>query len=184
MAKHNLALDIPETANPYVLRIVDVSTYAAGLSVDCGRLDITMPGFSSPVYLENVVPGSANNLSATELGLVQLGDTAPVALQDGVYTIKYSVSPNEYVNVEYFHLRNTNQVNKYLEILCKIRLQPCEPDAEMEANLHKLRLIKLYIDAAKAQVESCHAIKQGMEMYEYANKLLRNFYDTCCSHCH
>lgn len=184
MAKHNLALDIPETANPYVLRVVDVSTYAAGLSVDCGRFDITMPGFAAPVFIENVEPGSSKNLSAEDLGLVQLGDTSPVALQDGVYTIKYSVSPNDLAYVEYYHLRNTNQVNQYLSILCKLRLEPCEPSAELEANLHKLRLIKLYIDAAKAQVESCHAIKQGMEMYEYASKLLTKFYDTCCSHCH
>ena len=183
MAKHNLAIDIPETSNPYTLRIVDVSNYAAGLSVDCGRFDITLPGFATPIFIENVEPASANNVDATQLGLVQLGDTSPVILPDGVYHIKYSVSPNDKVYVEYYHLRNTLQVNEYYRILCQIRLEPCEPSAEMEANLHKLRLIKLYIDAAKAQVESCHAVKQGMEMYEYASKLLRNFYQTCCSDC-
>ena len=184
MPKHLLSLDIPDTASPYVLRVVDVSIYATDIPVDCERLDITLPGFASPVFITTLPQGGSLNINASDLGLVELGDTLPVALPDGVYKIRYSVSPNEYAFVEYYHLRNTSLVNEYYSTLCQIKLEPCEPSAELEANLHKLRLIKLYIDGAKAQVESCHAISQGMEMYEYAKKLLRDFYKTCCTHCH
>ena len=41
----------------------------------------------------------------------------------------------------------------------------------------------MYIDAAKAKTEYCHAPKQGVEMLAYADKLLKKYMTGCCVSC-
>jgi hypothetical protein len=183
MNKHILSLDIPDTASPYTLRICDSSLYSELLAVDCPLLEITPPGFSAPVYIEPDATPFTLNLGGEDLGFVTTASTDPVMLPDGVYYVKYSVSPKDKVYVEYYHMRVTQLLNSYYKVLCQVRLATCEIDDSYHSNLHKLREIKLYIDAAKAKVEYCHAIKEGMAMYEYAQKLLNDFYKTCCTTC-
>jgi len=183
MNKHILSLDIPDTASPYTLRICDSSTYSTILAVDCPLLEITLPGFSTPAYVEPDNHVFNLNLNGEDIGLPVPGNGDPVAIPDGVYKVKYSVSPKDKVFVEYYHLRVTELLNSYYKVLCQVRLGDNEMSEEFHTNLHKLREIKLYIDAAKANVEYCHAPQKGMDMYEYAKKLLTNFYSSCCTTC-
>lgn len=183
--KHILALDIPDTACDTILKIWDSSSYAASLPVDCPRLDIFLPGFAAPLYITEptLVPGFVLNLTAKDFGLQHQQAEHLIALPDGLYTIKYSVSPNDKVFVEYYHLRTTSIMNIYYKELCKVQLEPCEPTPEQHQKLHDLRYIKMYIDAAKAKAEYCHSPKQGVEMLAYADKLLRKFMTGCCVTC-
>lgn len=181
--KHTLALDIPDTACNNILRIWDASMYGEGLDVDCPRLDITMPGFSVPIYYTELTPGFVKNINAVDLGLQHPQSTVPVVLPDGLYKIRYSVSPNDKVFVEYYHLRTTTLMSIYYQELCKVQLETCEPDVEQHQKLHDLRYIKMYIDAAKAKTEYCHAPKEGVEMLNYAEKLLRKYLTGCCVSC-
>jgi hypothetical protein len=41
----------------------------------------------------------------------------------------------------------------------------------------------MYIDAAKAKAEYCHAPIEGVEMLAYAEKLLRKYLTGCCITC-
>ena len=183
--KHILQLDIPETACETVLKISDVSLYADQtlLPVDCQRLDITLPGMVQPIYIEEadgLQPGFTKLLGSSDL---QDGAESGLALPDGVYTIKYSVAPNNYAYVSYYHLRTTQILNRYYSELCKIHLQECEPSAEIKQNLEDLRYIKSLIDGAKAKVEHCHAPNQGIQMITYAGKLLDKYVSGCCLTC-
>jgi hypothetical protein len=189
--KHVLALDIPETACENVLKIWDSSIYGDGLPVDCPRLDIYLPGFSLPIYYTTnpdldpptvLDPGFVKNFSSTDLGLTAENQDV-IAFPDGLYTIRYSVSPNETVYVQYYHLRTTRLMNMYYKEICKIQLQACEPTAEQHQKMHDLRYIKMYIDAAKAKAEYCHAPLQAVEMYEYAETLLSKYLTGCCVSC-
>jgi hypothetical protein len=189
--KHVLALDIPETACENVLKIWDSSIYGDGLPVDCPRLDIYLPGFSLPIYYTTnpdldpptvLEPGFVKNFSSTDLGLTAENQDV-IAFPDGLYTIRYSVSPNETVYVQYYHLRTTRLMNMYYKEICKIQLQACEPTAEQHQKMHDLRYIKMYIDAAKAKAEYCHAPLQAVEMYEYAETLLSKYLTGCCVSC-
>lgn len=183
--KHVLQLDIPETACENILRIVDTSIYANKnlLPVDCERLDITLPGFSQPVYIsENLEEGFCLSLNADDLEIV-CDNPASVTLADGLYTIKYSICPNEKVHVTYYHLRTTCAMNNYYKELCKLRLEACEPDEDVKQKLSDLRYIKSLLDAAKAKAEVCHAVKEGVEMLGYANKLLSKYVSGCCITC-
>ena len=53
----------------------------------------------------------------------------------------------------------------------------------MKQHLADLRYIKMLIDGAKAKVEYCHSTEQGVEMLQYANKLMKKYQDGCCVTC-
>lgn len=177
--KHQLSLEIPDTNNVSIFRVSDTSIYSEDIQVKCGTLHITSPGFIDPVTID-VLPNFNLVLNACTLGLINTGcDSDSPALPDGIYHIRYSVSPNDKVYVEYNFLRVTQTLNIYYNELCKIELAACEPSVEIKARLNELRLIKSYIDAAKAKVEECHDSGKGMELLVYAKKRLDRFITGC-----
>ena len=181
MAKHTLSLEIFDTLNECIMPIMDTSLYAEGVPVDCSFLDVLAPGFSCAVRLD-VDPGFCSlNLTACDLG-IQTKDCGTIFynLPDGVYAIKYSVAPNDYVFVEYNHLRITTFMKKFNEVLCSINLAACDPLPEVKEKLKELRLIEMLIKAAKAKVEFCHKPSEGMDLYEYAKKRLDKLACTVC----
>jgi len=175
MARHVLSLEVPDTMNKSILRIMDTSIYAPNLDVKCQLLQVTLPGFAVPENFEypQIEEGFALNLTACDFGVqtTECG-TNYWDLSDGIYIIKYSVSPNELVYVEYNHLRITQALWRYNNLLCEMDYPSCEPSAEMKDKLNRLRLIRTYLDAAKAKVEYCHQPDRGMMLYNYAIKML------------
>jgi hypothetical protein len=66
----------------------------------------------------------------------------------------------------------TCALNQYEKILCDIDVADCDPPAKVKERLRELRLIKMYLEAAKAKVEICHKSQEGMTLFNYAVKLL------------
>lgn len=188
--QHQLALDIPETNNVSIFRILDASTYEETLDVKCATVQITSPGFTTPAEIDvttfanTKLPSFNLVLNACTLGFAVTGcnQVAP-ALPDGIYKIKYSVSPNDKVYVEYYHLRTTQTYNVYNQQLCKLELATCEPSVEVRARLNELRLIKSYFEAAKIKAEDCHDPNLAMELLLYAKKRLDKYIGGC-KDCH
>lgn len=183
MAKHNLRLEIPTVTNDCILRIIDVSTYSSLNDVACPILSVTLPGFVLPVQFSEdfISTGFTVNLTACDLEVqTEECGTTFNALPDGIYVIKYSVSPNEYVFVEYNHLRMAKILARYDAILCDLDAGACAPSSELEAKLKELHMIKMYLEIARATVEVCHNPQRGMEMFSYAKKLLDKFSCTTC----
>ena len=89
-----------------------------------------------------------------------------------LYIIRYSVSPNAKVFVEYNHLRVTLLLTEYYQVLCDIDVQACQPNSEKQDVLSEMSFIKTMIDAAVANVEYCQASAQGMQLYRYAKQRL------------
>jgi len=181
--KHNLSLEIPHIVNPKILRIVDTSIYADTLPTDCHRLDIYTPGAQVPIYYTTLDDGFIKNLSAIDLFYQNPQDGSINTIADGVYKIRYSVSPNDLVYVEYYHLRTTLLMQKYNAELCKVKLETNLPSKETLQKLNDLRLIKSYIDAAIAKTEYCHVPQQGADMFNYAATLLEKYMTGCCIIC-
>lgn len=180
-SKHQLSLELPDTNNIKVLRVFDTSIYADGVGKDCGTLSIISPGFNLPVDIE-MLPGFNSTLTACTLGLQKSGCSDSVEpLPDGVYHIKYSMSPNTSVFVEYQHLRISLTNNRYHNLLCELEMSGCEPGADIKEQLIELRLIKSFIDAAKAKVEYCHDAEAGMELLLYAKKRLDKITSNLCN---
>lgn len=175
MAQHVLSLEALDTMNKCILRLVDTSIYNPLSPPVCPRLQITLPGFNIPVSFDDsqITPGFMLNLTACDLKLQTNGcGTTYNDLIDGIYIIKYSVSPNDLVYVEYNHLRITNALWMIQCILCNLDLGTCDPPETIKQKLNQLTLIRRYLDAAKAYVEFCHQPDKGMELYRYAVKLL------------
>ena len=165
------------------MRIMDTSSYSEDIAVDCPILEVTLPGFRYSVQFNDPVINKdfTLNLTACDLEVqTQNCGTSFSGLPDGVYVIKYSVAPNNVVFVEYNHLRITKALATYNEVLCDLDLAACEPDVDVTKKLQELRKIRMYLDAAKAKVETCHEPKKGMELYSYAVKLLGKFNCKSC----
>ena len=186
MAQHVLSLEAPDTMNKCILRLVDTSVYNTDIPVKCPMLWVTVPGFKYSVQFTetsgvSINPGFILNLTACDLEIQSNNcGTTYSDLPDGIYSIKYSVSPNEHVYVEYNHLRITKALHKYQAILCDLDLAACDPPTSVKDKLNQLRLIKMYLDAAKAQVEYCLHAQKGMELYNYAMKLLDKMNCSTC----
>jgi hypothetical protein len=172
MANHVLSLEVPNVSNTCILTILDTSVYSPLIPVSCETLDVTVPGFSNASQI-NVTNGFLVNLTACELGL-QTADchSTYVDIPDGVYIIRYSVSPNDIVYVEYNHLRISKALEIYNKVLCTLDISACDPPVKVKERLQELRLIRMYLDAAKAKVEYCQEPDKGMIIYNYALKLL------------
>jgi hypothetical protein len=175
MANHVLSLEVPTTMNNCILPINDTSVYSPLVPITCETLNVTVPGFSYSNQI-NVTSGFSLILTACDLQLQTTGCGETYApLPDGIYIIKYSVSPNDLVYVEYNHLRITQALIRYNKALCDLDIAACEPPARIKQKLEKLRMIKMYLEAAKAKVEYCHESQKGMSLYNYAIKLLNKF---------
>lgn len=179
--KHILSLDIPETLNTKIFRVVDTSTYSTDLGITCNRLQILLPGYLEEVILE-ILPNSENVFNACTLHLQDTNcDVALSQLPDGIYTIRYSVAPNDKVWIEYNYLRIAQTLNTYYNILCSINLTGAEPLAGEKEKLNKLRMLKMMLEGAKAKVEFCNNPQQGQLIFNYAKKQLDKLNCTYCN---
>jgi hypothetical protein len=172
MANHVLSLDVPTIMTGCVLKVVDTSVYATGLPITCPTLHITLPGYSFSKEL-SVTENFNLNITACDLGTQTSGcGTTYIDLPDGIWIIKYSLSPSDQLYVEYNHLRITAALKKYEKALCALNLANCDPTAKVKDKLRQLQYIRTLLDAAKAAVEYCHEPMRGMDIYNYAVKLL------------
>ena len=173
MGKHILSLNIPLVSNEGILVIEDTSIYDPLLKVDCPTLQVQYPGGNSPILID-VQEGFRAILNACSLGMASAGqcsDSCP-CLPDGIYDIRYSVSPHDRVYVEYSHLRITKALNTWNNLLCRLNLQCCVPDTNMEYMLKELYIIRMYLYSAVASVENCHEPQEGMNLYRFAVELM------------
>lgn len=185
MEKHQLALDMPDTLTSCIFRVVDASIYSEIAPVQCTKLQITPPGFTTPYEVNDLPEGFAVNLSACDLGL-QTTNCGNIYndFADGVYVVKYSVSPNEIVYVEYNHLRITGALNRINNLLCCLDVQGCDPQTPLKEKLKEIQLMQTMLTAAKAKVEYCHNPGQGMDIYNYVDKKLKKLACGCgCETC-
>lgn len=178
MAKHELNIHVVDTMNTCILKVQDLSVYSNIVQYTCPALEILLPGFKKTVvFNDTTAPTIAKNfdinITACDLGLqLQNCNSEFAALPDGIYALRYSVSPNEYVNVEINHLRVTSLMHKYKEALCDLDIAGCEPSQELKKKQDLLNTVFMYIEAAKAKAEYCLEPKKAMELYNYAKKLL------------
>ena len=170
--KHILSLEIPTISNSGLLCIKDTSQYSTELAIDCSELLITLPGYKQTVLIK-VDSGFDMCLTACALS-TQTVDCGTVQsnLPDGIYVIRYSVSPNDKVFVEYNHLKVTQLMTSYYEVLCDLDVHACQPNSTKQSLLAELGYIRTMIDAAVSNVEYCQSAAHGMQLYNYAKTRL------------
>lgn len=183
-AKHQLSLSIPVTTNKTYLRIIDTSLYSLFAPATCPKLEVTTPGANTSKVF-NVDVNFTMMLTTCQLGLQSKDCDNPQDLPDGNYLIRYSVSPNDKVFVEYNHFRVTNLYEKYAKQMCEFDICAAEPEADKKKLIADLVEIKGYMDAAQIKAEYCNDLKSAQELYDFANKKLTKIGSTngCCTSC-
>jgi len=174
MTRHLLLLDFPPTTVEGVFLIKDISQYAPGLPIACPELQILPPGYSIPTVIGNLHPPFDLVLNACSVGIIgplSCQSSCP-NLPDGIWHIRYDVSPNSLVYVEYDVMRITHAMNMLMQLLCKLNLQPCLPDADVQKALSQLEFIRLMLLSSKVMIEDEHKAQDGMNQYRYAISLI------------
>lgn len=184
MAKHSISLEVPDTLNGCIFRVIDTSVYDESIPIECPTLTITPPGFWQSYTNVDLEPGFSANLTACDMGIqTDNCSTMLTDFVDGVYVIRYAVSPIEKVYVEYNHLRITKALRMINKILCCLDLAGCEPDAQTKAKIKEVQFYEMMIKGAKAKVEYCHKPEAGMQIYNYAYKMLKKLSCGCGCGC-
>jgi hypothetical protein len=175
---HNIKINISDALVECVLRIEDFSVYEPLLPYSGASLQIQLPGFNECVeFTTTTTPaleqGFVLNLNACMLN-IQTDNCGlqQYPLPDGIYTIQYSVAPNNVLYDEKYHLRDVKAQILLKKIYASLNLGPCEPDFETKQKFDLLNTIDGYLKAAKALVEIDGDCKKGMMMYNYAYELL------------
>lgn len=183
MASHKLSLETPDTSNLNILRIDDTSVYTTLIGLTCPQLFITVPGFNYSVVIpeSRLTQGFRLVLTACDLELQTTNcDSEFSELPDGIYAIRYAVSPHEYVYVDYNHLRITKALTELDKLWCDFDLCPTDLDRDKSEYMQKLLTIQGYLKAAKVKVEMCHESDKGMDLYNYALKLIEKLNCKLC----
>ena len=102
-------------------------------------------------------------------------------LSDGIYIVRLTnINGADEEFVEYNHLRQTKVISEWYKALCSLNLSGCDGlTTNVEKERQHLYQIKAYIDAAKASVEYCGSPNEGLELHNYAVKLLQKHNNNC-----
>lgn len=168
---------VEDILNPKVLIIKDSSFYNPDIVPTSPEITIKYPG-STNYITTPVGTGFTYTINSNTIGLtrVNLADSLTV-LPDGLWTIRYSICPNDELFVEYTFLRNTKQLIKYHNLFCSLEIHKCNRK-EYEIQLKLLREIKQKIDAAKYLAE-CGKYTQSIELYDAVCMILDGLSSTC-----
>lgn len=175
----DLNIEVPTVSNSKILKIYDTSIWGEPL-IGSIFLSITCPGFSNSVTFQ-VKKGFDRLFNGSSLMIHPVSNVADLApLPDGIYVIRLI---NEDDFSEFNHLRQTQLNNLWFKALCKLQLSSNDNRTkEIEKEITYLYKIKSYIDAAKAKVEFCNSPNEGLDLHNYAYKLLNDF-NTHCKSC-
>ena len=173
-----LDIYIEKILNPKILVVKDCSFYNPEIVVTKAKLDLQYPNSNEYVNIP-VGKNFSYIINSNTIGLTNVNNSDVLSdLPDGLWTIKYSICPNDELYVEYTFLRNVKQLIKYHNLFCQIEIDKCNKKQYSE-DLKKIREIKDLIDAAQYLADDCGKYEKAIELYNYADSLLNEFTDDC-----
>lgn len=175
MADLKLDILVIPTYNTLYLGVADASTYPTNPPVVVDpTLEVGVPGFGT-VYLP-FVPNGYNVLTSSVLGLSS-GVNQP--LPDGVYRLKYSVSPAYTYFVEKTIMRMDKLQEKFDAAFMKLDMMECDRAIKTQSKVD-LTSIYFFMQGAMAAANNC-AVDQATKLYNQADKMLDNFVKNNCN---
>jgi len=173
-----LDIYIEKILNPKLLIVKDASWYNPDIAVTNAKLDLQYPNSLDYVNIP-VGKNFTYVINSNTIGLTNVTRTDALSeLPDGLWTIKYSICPNDELFVEYTFLRNVKQLIKFHNLYCQIEIEKCNKKNYLE-DLKTIRSIKDIIDAAQYMADDCGKYEKAIELYDYADGLLSEFTKDC-----
>lgn len=162
-----------ETESLKTFGIADISFYPPGFTIVNPSFEITPPGYSKVTL--DFDPKSANVYRAFDLGITcdeECGD-----LPDGIYLVKYSISPNSQRYIQQSFVRVDALRKKYYEAFLRADLSCDCSISSQEKYFKQLMQIERLINYIVASANNCDEVT-AWKLYGKANKLLDQF--ECC----
>ena len=165
MSRHILSLEVPDIYNDSIFIVKDTSIYTSSIPVTCMTLQITPPGYATPTVITPATQHFELVLNACTLGIAPAGNLNTVCpvIPDGIYSLYYSVSPNDQVYVGYQYLRIVSATNRLNLLLCDLGLPCCLPDQELQYEMNNINTIRNYLTSAQVNVNN-----QGNYHFDFA----------------
>lgn len=162
------------------MRLFDTSHYCEQEKVENYLIEV-LPVNKSVWITFFVKEGFSLALNSSNLRYNRVVDEEGLTpLPDGIYEIRQSFQPNSYTVAHYLHLRIADFNNKLLTEKANLQGDQCSLSREeYKKNRDKLRDIDEYIEAAKYMVEEQQDKAKGLELYQFAQKLLEQYSNEC-----
>jgi len=163
------------TYNTLTLGIIDASTYPTNPpSVNTPWIEITPPGFDTIGLVFSV--DEYNIFTSSNLGLSPVGVNQP--LPDGIYHIKYSVTPAYENFVEKSIIRTDRLQERFDEAFMRLDMMECDSAIKTQSKV-ELDTIYYFIQGAIAAANNCATI-QSSKLYDQASRMLNHFMKHDC----
>jgi len=164
------------TYNTLTLGVADASTYDTNPPVvTAPTIEITVPNFG--VVSLPFTPNEFNIFNSTSLGLSAVGEPL-IPLPDGIYYLKYTVSPAITYNVEKNIMRTELIQEKFDNAFMKLDLMECDSAIRTQAKVN-LNSIYYMISGSIAAANNC-AVDTANKLYMQADRMLNNFIRNNC----
>jgi hypothetical protein len=175
MADFILDIIVVPTYDARLLSIKDISTY--NLTPSAPSIEITLPGGFGTVNLPFNI-NTTNVFNSTSLGIT--GATDPIVpLPDGVYFLRYTVSPAFTYFVEKSIMRVDQLQEKFDNAFMRLDMMECDMAIKTQAKV-TLNSIYFFIQGAVAAANNC-AVIEANKLYNQADKMLNNFIRGGCN---
>lgn len=173
----NLDILVIPTYNALTLGVADASTYPTNPPVvNSPTIEIDIPTIGNvvlPFLVEDF-----NIFTSSTLGLTPVGDPL-TTLPDGVYTLKYSVSP-AYENFVIKNIMRTELIQqKFDEAFMKLDMMECDRAIKTQQKVN-LDTIQYFIQGAISAANKC-ATAEANKLYTKANYMLNSFIKNNCN---
>ena len=175
MANLNLNILVIPTYDAFTLAITDASTYPVAPPIDNPTIEITVPGFD--VVVLTFTPNTLNIFNSTDLGITSSGDDL-CPLPDGVYYLKYSVTPAYENFVDKSIIRTEQLQEKFDNAFMTLDMMECDLAIKTQQTVN-LTSINFFIQGAIAAANNC-ATERSSKLYTQASRMLNNFMNNGC----
>jgi hypothetical protein len=175
MATLRLDIIVIPTFDELTLAVADASTYPTTPIVQSPNLEITVPGLGT--YNVPFTINTLNVLNSESIGFTASGDPL-MPLPDGVYYIKYSISPAYVNHVDKSIIRVDRLQEKFDKAFMKLDMMECDRAIKTQQKVD-LNSIYFFIQGAIAAANNC-AADEAIKLYNQADKMLNNFMRNGC----
>ncbi len=156
-----------DTHDVNTLAVADASFYESDFNIINPTLEITPPGFvvHTAPFTEKTIEVFNSNTTGITCDGCELAQ-----LPDGIWKLKFSITPANVYYVEKTFLR-TNQIYAKLDtIFLRMDFMTCDSQIKLE-DKQTLDTIEFFIEGAIAAANNC-LNKEAMNLYNKANKML------------
>jgi len=177
MAEPKLNLLFPETHDAKSLLIADISLYPVPYSIVNPTIEITVPGFNVVTLAFTAQGFTVYNSMSLQITCSDL-DCETIDLPDGIYNVKYSITPAYRYFVNKSFLRVNKLQEKFDKVYLKLDFMQCDQAIKQE-DFELLNTIQTYINGAIAAANNC-LDTLAMKLYGKASEAIDDFVNHRC----